>query len=142
MKKIVALLMASLMMVAMTACGDSGQDKNTGTSVSGGTEISVEDDKNNKSSVSEEKAVELAGTQAEMDFQNEDITVDENSGRILDQNDTAYIVGLDIIDDYSGNYMYIEAYWVHKKSGEVKDVCSINEYYDGLIDVTNGEPLF
>ena len=141
MKKAAALLLASVMIVAMTACGSSDKGTNTGSSVSG-TEISAEAEKNDKGSVSEEKAVELAVTKAEMDFQNEDITVDESSGRILDQNDTAYIVGLDIIDDYSGNYMYIEAYWVHKQSGEAKDVCIINEYYDGLIDVTNGEPLF
>ncbi len=139
MKKILAILLAAFMIISVAACGDS--DKDSGAS-SADTQASVIDDDTAKGPVSESKAIDLAIEQAKMDFQNEDIKVDGNSGRILDQNDSAYIVGLDISDEISGNYMYIEAYWVSKKSGETKDVCSINEYYDGLIDVTNGEPLF
>ena len=141
MKKLLTVLLACTLLLSMAACSPSG----SGTadvselSVSGSQDTLMDQEKENSAKLTEKEAIDLVREQAVKDAKKEDVVVDEKSGQILDQNDTAYIIAFDISDSVYGNYMYMEAYWLNKETQQIKDVCSLNEYYDGLIDITKGE---
>ena len=144
MKKLLTVLLACTLLLSMAACSPSG----SGTadvselSVSGSQDTLMDQKKENSIKLTEKEAIDLVREQAVKDAKKEDVVVDEKSGQILDQNDTAYIIAFDISDSVYGNYMYMEAYWLNKETQQIKDVCSLNEYYDGLIDITEGESNF
>ena len=144
MKKLLTVLLACTLLLSMAACSPSG----SGTadvselSVSGSQDTLMDQKKENSIKLTEKEAIDLVREQAVKDAKKEDVVVDEKSGQILDQNDTAYIIAFDISDSVYGNYMYMEAYWLNKETQQIKDVCSLNEYYDGLIDITKGESNF
>ena len=144
MKKLLTVLLACTLLLSMAACSPSG----SGTadvselSVSGSQDTLMNQKKENSIKLTEKEAIDLVREQAVKDAKKEDVVVDEKSGQILDQNDTAYIIAFDISDSVYGNYMYMEAYWLNKETQQIKDVCSLNEYYDGLIDITEGESNF
>ena len=144
MKKLLTVLLACTLLLSMAACSPSG----SGTadvselSVSGSQDTLMNQKKENSIKLTEKEAIDLVREQAVKDAKKEDVVVDEKSGQILDQNDTAYIIAFDISDSVYGNYMYMEAYWLNKETQQIKDVCSLNEYYDGMIDITKGESKF
>ena len=142
MKKMITILLACVMTLAVTACSDLHQsDTDVQNSAVSESQETQDKGKSNKK-LTEKDVIDLVRKEAVKNAEMEELTVDEESGRILDENDTAYIVGFDISESVSGNYMYIEAYWFNKETRQIKDVCSLNEYYDGLIDITKGESNF
>ena len=143
MKKLTTFLLAAVLVMSLGACSLSEQTSSGNTSVSTEETSSVTETKKEQNrTLSEKEAIQLVEKQVLKDYENEDTTVDKKSAQVLDQNDSAYIIGFDISDTVYGNHLYTEAYWIHKKTREIKDVCSINDYYEGLIDVTNGESNF
>ena len=143
MKKLTTFLLAAVLVMSLGACSLSERTASGNTSVSTEETSSVTETKKEQNrTLSEKEAIQLVEKQVLKDYENEDTTVDKKSAQVLDQNDSAYIIGFDISDTVYGNHLYTEAYWIHKKTREIKDVCSINEYYEGLIDVTNGESNF
>lgn len=142
MKKTITILLACVMMLAVTACSDLQQSNTDVQSSTVSESRETQDKSKSNKKLTEKDVIDLVREEAVKNAEKEELTVDEKSGRILDENDTAYIVGFDISESVSGNYMYIEAYWFNKKTREIKDVCSLNEYYDGLIDITTGESNF
>jgi len=143
MKKLTTFLLAAVLVMSLGACSLSERTASGNTSVSTEETSSVTETKKEQNrTLSEKEAIQLVEKQVLKDYENEDTTVDKKSAQVLDQNDSAYIIGFDISDTVYGNHLYTEAYWIHKKTREIKDVCSINDYYEGLIDVTNGESNF
>ena len=142
LRSITAFFLACVLVVFLSACSLSGQSQ-SGNSASP-VSSSQEDAANSKTGgiLTEKEALKLIKEQVLKDYENEETTVEKDSGQILDQNEVAYIIGYDISDKVSGNHLYTEAYWINKKTMKIKDVCSINEYYEGLIDVTEGESNF
>ena len=143
MKKLLTVLLACAVLFSVSACSraDSAAPGTAASSVT--SEQSGQGKKAEASGkLTEKEALRLVREQALKEYNNEDTEVDEESGQILDQNDTAYLIGFDLDDQISGNHLYTEAYWISKSTRQIKDVCSINEYYEGLIDLTTGESNF
>ena len=143
MKKLFAVLLVCTLLVTVNACGVKSGNPDPGDSLSSVSVAQDESaDKKNKGVLTEKEALKLVKEQALKEYENDDTAVDKDSGQVLDQNEEAYIVGYDINDTVYGNHLYTEAFWIHKKTRQIKDVCSINEYYEGLIDVSKGESNF
>ena len=143
MNRLFAVLLACTLLFAVSACGTTG-----GSQFSGDSVPSVSAAQNEAAGrktgrpLTEKEALKLVKEQVLKDYDNDDTAVEKDSGQILDQNEAAYIVGFDISDTVYGNHLYTEAYWISKETLQIKDVCSINEYYEGLIDITEGESNF
>ena len=145
MKKLLTILLASTLLLSMAACSSSQTtkaDPSDSVAAEKSQDTLMDQEKENSAKLTEKEAIDLVREQAVKDAKKEDVVVDEKSGQILDQNDTAYIIAFDISDSVYGNYMYMEAYWLNKETQQIKDVCSLNEYCDGLIDITKGESNF
>ncbi len=142
MNRIPAILLVSALLFTVSACGEIGPSTSGGSNSSAVIEQTGQEKVKSNGKVTEKEALKLVKEQVLKDYDNEDTKVDQESGQILDQNETAYLVGYDISDSVYGNHLYTEAYWINKKTRKIKDVCSINEYYEGLIDITNGESNF
>ncbi len=91
--------------------------------------------------LSEEEAVKLILGRALAEHDMDHSQVDRSSGRILDENDEACLVGFDILDPETGEQLFTEVYWIHGKTLRVKDIGSLLEYRPGMIDITNGDFL-
>lgn len=142
MNRILTVLLACILLFAVSACSIEKPAAPGSTAPSVNSEQSGQEKKAESSKFTEKEALQLVKEQVLKDYNNEDTKVDEDSGQILDQNDAAYLIGFDISDNVYGNHLYTEAYWISKKTRQIKDVCSINEYYEGLIDITKGESNF
>ena len=89
--------------------------------------------------LSEEEAVKLILGRALAEHDTEETQVDRSSGRILDENEEACLVGFDIVRPQSADRLHTEVYWIQGKTLRVKDLCSLQEYRPGMIDITKGE---
>lgn len=91
--------------------------------------------------LSGEEAVKLILGRALAEHDTKDTQVDRTSGRILDENEEACLVGFDIVSPQSAGRLYTEVYWIQGKTLRVKDLGSLQEYRPGMIDITKGELL-
>lgn len=127
-----------------TASDDSRTEENDTDSKSSSASKKEKnsDSSSQKGGLSEKQALSLVFEQAEEDYGEGSGYVDKSSGVILDQNKTAYIVAFEVGVKGHEENNFQEAYWINKKTREIRDVCGINEYFEGMIDITNGTALF
>ena len=61
-------------------------------------------------------------------------------GEVLDYNDKAFLLAFPIIMLYEGEFAggYNAVYWVDRRTGEVRFLEGIQDYWDGMFDVTRG----
>ena len=155
MKRLLAILLCGMLMITLCACGSSSDSEEPASAgeeatAAAASEEPAEEERQEVEAAEEDlpeleeiDAIRLAtdfAVQTAIEEQEDGMVFEVEEAEILDENQDAWLVSIPLLEYYNGEpaggVAYI--YRVDKKNGAVKFVTGAQDYWEGMIDITEG----
>ncbi len=156
MKRLLAILLCGMLMITLCACGSSSDSEEPASAgeeatAAAASEEPAEEERQEVEAAEEEDLPELEeidairlatdfAVQTAIEEQEDGMVFEVEEAEILDENQDAWLVSIPLLEYYNGEpaggVAYI--YRVDKKNGAVKFVTGAQDYWEGMIDITEG----